>query len=49
MLPLNKVADTENRLLNPDIDDIFKIQEDIAVARRMAYGLKQLEFLEQYI
>jgi hypothetical protein len=36
---LNKVADTENRLLNPDIDDIFKIQEDIAVARRMAYSL----------
>lgn len=36
---LTKVADDENKLLNPQIDDLFKLQEDVKGARRLAYKL----------
>ena len=36
---ITKVASDENKLLNTEIDDIFKIQEDITGARRIAYKL----------
>ena len=36
---ITKVADEENKLLNPAINDLFEIQEDIGKARRMAYKL----------
>lgn len=39
MTILTKVADEENKLLNPEIDNIFEIQKDISSARRMAYKL----------
>jgi hypothetical protein len=36
---ITKVADEENKLLNPAINDLFEIQEDIGKARRIAYKL----------
>jgi len=39
MTILTKVADEENKLLNPEIDDLFKIQQDVKWARRLAYKL----------
>lgn len=34
-----KVADRENKLLNPAIDDLFQIQEDLSWSKKMAYRL----------
>lgn len=39
MTILTKTASEENRLLNPEIDNLFSIQEDISKARRIAYKL----------
>jgi len=39
MTILTKVADEENKLLNPEIDDLFAIQQDVGKARRLAYKL----------
>ena len=36
---ITKVGTDENNLLNPEIDEIFSIQEDIKGARRLAYKL----------
>jgi hypothetical protein len=36
---ITKVADEENKLLNPQIDDLFAIQNDISGARKIAYKL----------
>ena len=36
---LTKVAEDENKLLNPNIDDLFEIQKDIKGARAIAYKL----------
>jgi len=39
MTVLTKVADDENKLLNPEIDDLFALQKDITGARKIAYKL----------
>lgn len=39
MTILTKTASEENRLLNPEIDDLFSIQQDVNWARRIAYKL----------
>lgn len=39
MTLLSKVADQENKLINPEIDDIFKLQEDVRGAKKLAYKL----------
>ena len=39
MTILTKVGDEENRLLNPEIDEIFSLQKDVSRARKIAYKL----------
>ena len=36
---ITKVADEENNLLNPAIDDLFELQQDVSKARRIALKL----------
>ena len=36
---VTKVADEENKLLNPQIDDLFALQQDVKKSRRLAYKL----------
>ena len=36
---VTKVADEENKLLNPQIDELFALQEDVGKARRLALKL----------